>query len=259
MTPAPAGLTVLTYHSIGPERSVIATDPSRFADTMASFVGAGWRPVDLGDWIARGRPEERRGFSVTFDDGLRSIAQIADVVNRLDLRPTVFLVTDRVGSDNRWSDQPRAIPAEATLDWSEVETLARQSWRFASHGATHRKLDRLKQQEVVSELQRSRGTIEDHTGTPCRLLSYPYGRLSRWVRFVAARHYAAAFGTRLGGADNQQDAFDLSRIDAYYLRAPQVLAALVEGRASGWLRRRRALRSCRGVARSVVGAGGFFA
>jgi len=246
------GLPVLTYHAIGPERSPIATDPGRFADTLAALVESGHRPVDLDDWVAHGRPDVPGGFALTFDDGLRSILRVADVVARHRVPATVFLVSKRVGSDSAWPGQPSNVPTEPLLDRSEIQTLAASGFRFASHGQTHARFDRLDDITLDGELRGARETIESMTGRPCRLLAYPYGRSSARVRLAAARHYDAAFGTTLDYANHSQDAYDLARVDAYYLRDPRVLAALIEGRAEGWLRRRRALRAVRRRASSIL-------
>lgn len=250
-----AGLPVLTYHSIGPERSVVATEAGRFAETISALLGAGRRPVDLDDWIARGRPDEPGAFAVVFDDGLRSVLFCADVLARGRIPATVFLVSDRVGTDNAWPGQPRGVPVEPTLDWSEVAALARLGVRFASHGASHARLDRLDELGLARELRSSRDRIEERTGLPCRLLAYPYGRSSRLVRLAAARHFSAAFGTTLGRSAISQDICDLSRIDAYYLRDRRVLESLIADRADGWLHRRRVLRAVRRPLSTLLRAG----
>ena len=91
----------------------------------------------------------------------------------------------------------------------------------------------------------SRAAIEDKLGKPCRLLAYPDGASSPTVRIAAARVFSAAFGTRFDYADGDQDPFDLARIDAYYLRTPRALDALVNDHSRGWLGWRRALRAVR--------------
>ena len=55
---------------------------------------------------------------------------------------TVFLVTDRIGRDNDWPGQPRAIPRAPLLAWSDLDALAAAGFRFAAHGRTHCRLDR---------------------------------------------------------------------------------------------------------------------
>lgn len=256
MTSGRAGLPVLTYHALDARRAVTATDPSWFADTLAALAGAGYRGVCLDDWVARGRPDEPRGFALAFDDGLRSVLRVADVVARFRVPATVFLVTGRVGADNAWPGQPRGVPVDPLLSWSDVRDLAAAGFRFAAHGATHARLDRLNDARLAGELASSRATIEDRLGRPCRLLAYPYGVSTPRVRRAAAREFAAAFGTRLDYAGADQDPFDLARVDAFYLGSRRVRDALIQDRARGWLRRRRALRAVRRHVSALVAPGG---
>lgn len=239
------GLPILTYHAIDTSGSVISTDPSWFAETLDALVEAGFRAVDLGDWVARGRPEVDRGFALTFDDGLRSILDVADVLARHRVPATVFLVSDRMGGDNDWPGQPGTIPRAPLLSWSDLDALAAAGFRFAAHGRTHRRLDRCDDDTLERELRGSRDAIEQRLGRPCRLLAYPYGLATARVRRVARRHFDAAFGTRLDVATAADDPHQLSRIETYYLRSRRVLGRVVSGRARPWLRGRRVLRAAR--------------
>lgn len=257
MNPRPtrAGLPVLTYHAIQTQRSVTSTDPGWFAETLAALLRAGYRAVDLDDWVRRGRPDEPRGFALAFDDGLRSVLRVADLLTRDRVPATVFLVTGRVGADNAWPGQRPDVAIEPMLSWREIADLAGRGFRFAAHGQTHRRLDRLDDDSLARELRGARETIEDRLGQPCRLVAYPYGASPRRVRRAAGRQFSAAFGTRLDYADGGQDVWNLSRIDAYYLRSHQSVESLLDDRARGWLRRRRALRAVRRGASSIVNAG----
>jgi peptidoglycan/xylan/chitin deacetylase (PgdA/CDA1 family) len=239
------GLPVLTYHAIGRECSPLATEFTRFTETLLAFLEAGHRVVNLADWIAEGRPVLARAFALAFDDGLRSILPAVELLMERQLPATVFLVTGFMDGFNTWPGQPRWVPVEATLGWSEAVELSDGGIHLASHGRSHQRMDRLAPIELEVELRSARAEIEDRTGRPCPLLAYPYGRSSRSVRRASARCYAAAFGSTLARARKAQDPHDLARIDAYYLRDRRVLGALIEGRADVWLRVRRGLRTIR--------------
>jgi peptidoglycan/xylan/chitin deacetylase (PgdA/CDA1 family) len=243
--PAGRGLAVLTYHAFAPRRSVTATDPSWFAETLGALTAAGYHGLDLADWVARGRPDEPRGFALAFDDGLASVLEVAGLIEHHRIPATVFVVTDRVGRDNAWPGQPRGVPHEQLLDWRELSSLAARGFTFGAHGRTHTPLTGLDPARLADELPTSRDTIEQRLGMPCPLLAYPYGATSARVRGVAATTFAAAFGTTLGHADATQDPHDLSRIDAYYLDSERSLEALVHDRWRGYLRWRRRLRAVR--------------
>ena len=240
------GLPILTYHAIDATGSVVSTERAHLAATLDALVEAGFHAVDLAEWIAQGRPDVDHGFALAFDDGLHSILEVADLLASRRVTATVFLVTDRMGSDNDWPAQPKAIPRAPLLAWSDLDALAAAGFRFAAHSRTHARLERCDDQSLECELRGSRDAIEQRLGRPCRLLAYPSGVAPTRVRRVAMRHFDAAFGTRLDVATATQDAFDIARIDAYYLRERRVLDRLLAGRTWHWLQQRRILRAARG-------------
>jgi peptidoglycan/xylan/chitin deacetylase (PgdA/CDA1 family) len=239
------GLRVLTYHGFGPERVPTVVDQSVFAETLATFAENGFRCVDLGDWVARGCPDEPLGYALAFDDGLRSILHVFDAMTRFGATATVFVVTDRVGKDNTWPGQPTWVPRERLLDWKELSDLSRLGFHIGAHSASHARLDRLTSDRLSFELQSAQACVEDRIGRPCRLLAHPYGTTSAAVRRIAARHYAAAFGTRLDFANLSEDRFDLARLDAHYFRSRGAREALVTEHIHARLRWRRSLRAVR--------------
>ncbi|GAC1475149.1 MAG: hypothetical protein NVSMB9_26990 [Isosphaeraceae bacterium] len=240
-----AGLPILTDHAFGNRAGVTVTPPALFAETIAALSEAGYRGVDLDEWVRKGRPDEPQGFALTIDDGLRSILSVADVITRYRVPATVFLVAGRVGKSNSWRGQSHDVPRESLLSWSEIESLATTGFRFAAHGETHSRLDYLDPTQLTRELRGSREEIENRLGRPCPLLAYPYGHSSRRVRVEASQHFSAAFTMRLAYAEERQNSWALARIDAYYLKRRETLQTLIEGRANGWLRRRRVLRAVR--------------
>jgi peptidoglycan/xylan/chitin deacetylase (PgdA/CDA1 family) len=241
----PRGLPVFTYHAFDTTGGVLATDPARFAETLDALAKAGFRGVNLDDWVEHGCPEVERGFALTFDDGFRSILEVADVVARYRVPATIFLVTDRMGGDNAWPGQPPHIAHAPLLGWSDLDDLEPLGFRVGAHGRTHARLDRCASAALEDEMRGSRDAIEDRTGRPCRLFAYPYGISNPRVRSAAERHFAGAFDTRLDLATSAHGHHRLARIDAYYLRSRRALDRLMTGRWRGWLRWRRALRAAR--------------
>ncbi len=242
------GLPVLTYHAIDESGGVTSTSPAAFARTIGRLVEAGLIGVDLSNWIAQGRPTVDRGFAVVFDDGLRSILEGMEILDRYQVPSTVFLVTDHVGRRNDWLGQPRRIPQSPMLDWSEVTDLSRRGVRFGAHTATHPRLSRLGADALGAEIRGSRDAIESKLNRACGLFAYPYGDDSALVRERVARHFDAGFCTRLDFAQARHDPFELPRIDAYYLRSSQVVERLISGRIGRWLAVRRGLRAARRLA-----------
>jgi peptidoglycan/xylan/chitin deacetylase (PgdA/CDA1 family) len=242
------GLPILTYHALERGHSPIATDPAWFGATMAALAESGFRTIDLDDWVARGRPALERAFALTFDDGLKSVWNAAEVLARHQFTATVFLVTHHVGGRNDWPGQPAGVPRRSSLEWGEVADLESAGFRVASHTHTHPDLTRVSEQSLDDELRIARAELETRLGRPCRLLAYPYGAASARVERAAARYYNAAFGTQLDYATTAESQFRVARIDAYYLRSKRALELLIKGRLRSRLRVRRALRKVRRAA-----------
>jgi peptidoglycan/xylan/chitin deacetylase (PgdA/CDA1 family) len=238
-------LPILTYHAIDSSGAVTATEPSLFDHTIKALVDAGFRAIDLGRWIEAGRPPVARGFAIAFDDGLRSILSVADRLARLEIPSTVFLVADRIGLDNTWPGQPSKIPVARLLGRADIRSLAQLGCRFGSHSCSHQRLTGLKMYQIKAELIDSRDRIEQLVESPCRLLAYPYGSSNPRIRSIASQVYDAAFGTRLAYAGASEEIFNISRIDAYYLRSSRALNSLLTGRWQVRLAIRRALRAAR--------------
>lgn len=239
------GLPILAYHSLDRSVSPISTDPAWFASTMSALSEAGYRTVDLAEWVASGRPPVERGFAVSFDDGLRSVLDAADILARHGFTATVFLATGRMGGDNAWPGQPRGIPRLAVLSWSEASSLRSAGFRFAAHTRSHPRLDHLDPSALAMELRGSRDDVEGRLGVSCPLFAYPYGIAPPLVRLAVSQVFEAAFGTRLGLASTWEDSFEISRIDAYEIRTSRALDALIRGRESARFGIRRAIRGAR--------------
>ena len=111
------------------------------------------------------------------------------------------------------------LEGPAPISWAEVTRLSRDSlFQFESHGVSHPAMSSLNEEEVVFEMQRSRETIEEHTGRPCRHFCYPFGSPesigSRMVPEVARRFYDSAVTMSRGSVENA-DLWLLPRIAFY--------------------------------------------
>jgi peptidoglycan/xylan/chitin deacetylase (PgdA/CDA1 family) len=249
-----ARLPILTYHAIDTSVSVISTDPAWFAETMRLLHAAEWHTVDLADWIASGRPALERTFALTFDDGLRSILTVTDILARYRYRATAFLVTDRMGCDNAWPGQPSNIPRVPLVAWGDLGDLQAAGFRFGSHTRSHVNLNSCDHSSLLSELRFSAEVIESHLGQPCSLLAYPYGAAGNRVRRATSDRYKAAFGTRFDVASSTEDVYRISRIDAYYLKSYCGVRRLISSDWRPWLGARRAARRVRSVGKALIGS-----
>jgi peptidoglycan/xylan/chitin deacetylase (PgdA/CDA1 family) len=165
-------------------------------------VKRGYRSVRFSD-AAAAAPGVRT-VAITFDDGYRSVVELAfPILSRLGLVATVFVPTNFVDARaplawpgaEEWLDGPHKDEL-TPMSWSELIRLADAGWEIGSHTQSHPSLTQLDDRRLEEELGESRARIEDSLGGPCTSLAYPYGDHDERV-IAAAR--AAGYGAGAAG------------------------------------------------------------
>ena len=246
-------LLVLTYHAVDGRTSVISTPPGRFAAQMDQLAAHGLRGIGLAeafDHFEQNAAFPPNAVALTFDDGYRSLLSAAlPAMARHGHRGTVFLASGLVGLPASEAGARNPDLDRDMLGWEEAAELLRGGWEIGSHSVSHPDLTRLEPDRCARELADSKAEIERRLQCPVVSLAYPYGRLDRRVRDLAARHYRLACTTRLARHAAAGDPLRIDRVDTYYLQDAARFARLIEGKLDGWLTLRRHLRAMRNLAR----------
>jgi peptidoglycan/xylan/chitin deacetylase (PgdA/CDA1 family) len=214
LTPFPP---VLCYHRIGGplELGVTRVGRSVFARQMTALARAGWRTLSLAEFASRRTAHGvQRTFLLTFDDGYAALGEHAyPVLADLGFTATTFLITDYVGKTNTW-DVRYTWKRLSHLGWSEVERWRARGFEFASHGATHRRLTWLDDDELRGELERSRAALTARLGLDAGwAVGYPFGAVNgRVVRHAQQAGYELGFG----GVKGNGDSLHLARVPVYF-------------------------------------------
>src|SRR5262249_36631270 len=142
--------------------------------------------------------------AVTFDDGYRNNWTVAfPVLQKLSVPATIYLVTEKIGSDG-------------FLSWDDARTMAESGLvTFGSHTHTHRHFVRREPyQNLEEELRTSKSLIEEKLGKPCRHLAWPWGDYEdKWLPLVEKEGYRSAATTRMGANISGSDPFRLKRLN----------------------------------------------
>lgn len=245
-----SALTILTYHSVDESASVLSVSPACFAEHMAWLADAGISVLSLREAVSYrdttgGWPP--RSVVLTFDDGYRSVYQQAlPVLSRYGFHATVFLVTAHVDGRNDWESPPPRFGSQPLLTWDEVAALAAAAVEIGSHTRAHSDLRRLSPRHIEEELRGSRRDIEQRVACAVDSFAYPYGHASEDAIAVVRREFRCACTTVLRRA-TAEPLHVLPRIDAYYLRSPQMLKRLVDGRLDPYVAFRRWGRSVKAL------------
>jgi peptidoglycan/xylan/chitin deacetylase (PgdA/CDA1 family) len=197
--------TVITYHGVGdvrrtddPYRLVLPTEKFR---AQMTFLARYRTVVSLDDLVAGRMKGSKPVVAITFDDGYRSVLEIAAPILRAHHFPAVcFVPTAWIGASNTW-DHVASSGAFEVMDDDELRAADRTGITIESHGATHAPLDQSDTQSAEADFASSVERLRDVIGRVPRYLAYPYGTQTPALRDAARRSgFHAAFSNGRPGA-----------------------------------------------------------
>lgn len=167
---------VLTYHKFAKQKSDRMTvREDAFEEQMAFLKKNGYRVIrldELFEFLEGKRPLPRKSVVITFDDGWRSMYDIAyPILKRYGYPATLFISTDLIQ------------PTSTTLDWRRIREMSRNGIDVQCHSKTHRSLGKIENGETLqayfesvrSELVESAKVIKRQLDTDVKYLAYPFG------------------------------------------------------------------------------------
>jgi peptidoglycan/xylan/chitin deacetylase (PgdA/CDA1 family) len=189
----------------------------------------------------RGDSLPERAVALTFDDAFASV--VTEATPRLQRRgwpATVFCVAGHLGGMNDWPTQPPAVPRRRLASAKEVAGLAAEGFEIGGHTVSHAPLSGLIGPALHAEVVGCRDQLEALVGQRVRTFACPYGDLpSGEPRRLLERTYDAVCSTSVDAVGPTADPYALPRVDAHYVRAPDVLRHVVRRGGRGYLALRR--------------------
>jgi peptidoglycan/xylan/chitin deacetylase (PgdA/CDA1 family) len=246
MTTNENSVPILTYHSLDSSGSVISTTPEKFRRQMQNLSDASFHVLKLQDLVSRIRENRElpaKSVAITFDDGFRSVYDVAlPVLKDHGYPATIFLVTSFCGKNNRWNGQPDSIPSFDLLTWNQISKMKDQQIEFGVHTATHPDLTKLADSQVSEEILGPRQVVQEQTGQQEIAFAYPYGKKSSVTSDLVRSNFYAACSTEMDFASSHSDVHFLPRIDMYYFSNNDLFSNIGTASFDRFVRLRRSLR-----------------
>lgn len=169
---------VLTYHAI------TTRDVAGFERQMQD-LGTRRQSVFADAAPARGG---RGAVAVTFDDAFQSVIDNAlPVLRRHRIPATIFVPTGYLGDAPGWILKKGVRTPEVVASAATLKSLDPALVRLGSHTVSHPRLARLDEGTLRTELAGSKQALEEITGGPISMLSFPYGSFNDAVVEAAGR------------------------------------------------------------------------
>ena len=246
------GMRCLLYHSVtvdtrrDPKQMTVSTD--LLTRQLAYLCESGYTVEGADAALARLRdrsPAKTRSVVVTFDDGYGDNHALAlPILERFACKATVFIAAEALAG------RAKPVYADRYLDISEArEMVASGLVTIGCHGATHRPLRRLSDEELDNETAGAKAWMEDALGIPLTHFAYPFGSFDSWDRrvrdAVERAGFAAAFTSIVGPNTDRTDPFLLRRSRISWAEEVSSFGRLLTGgydwyAGVQWLQARRA-------------------
>lgn len=150
---------VLYYHDVHRDNTkpetLISTPMSLFSEHIRIIKEQGFEIVDR-------ITEPENQIMLTFDDGYLGIYKNKDFFINRGLKPTVFLISNSIGTDT-------------FIDEQEILSLQKEGFRFQSHTHTHPLLNKLNIKELKEEFSTSKNILENLLSKEVDGICFPEG------------------------------------------------------------------------------------
>ena len=169
---------------------------------------------EVADYIAGGKKFPPRAVAITFDDGFANLYEHAlPVLQRHDLKATVYVITGMVGKTTKWTDGAKSLPSLPILDWEQIAALQAAGVEIGAHSSTHGFMTQYSDMRLREELEMPKHELEERLGQPVGAFAYPQGDYDERVMVAVKRAgYRTATTVDQGQAHANGDPLHLPRI-----------------------------------------------
>ncbi|MBF0538132.1 MAG: polysaccharide deacetylase family protein [Nitrospirae bacterium] len=234
-------IPVLMYHHVNARGSFISVDVGRFEQQMRLLQRMGYRTLDTTDLleIAAQGTTPQRCVMITFDDGwLDNYVNAYPILKKYGHKAVIFVVTSWVAQEGlrQRLDEGFVTPlpshkecvrmleegsgAHCMLSWQELRQMELSGViDVQSHTHTHVRFDKLYEDNnttlahLHSDLQRSRGLIQERLNKDCLCLCWPWGVYDdQWIATATEVGFKALFTTHPGTNTPQDSLLRINRL-----------------------------------------------
>lgn len=189
---------------------------TEFRKQMHMIDRLGYTPITFTDYhlSAEGKLTlPSRPIIITFDDGyVDTFENAIPVMHELNMRAVIFVMGNRKLKTARWDEVGDYDSCRLMTD-DQIRKSQKLGFEIGAHSFDHIPLTSLSEADIVSEVYRSKETIEKVLDEPIKTFSYPYGSVDERVKkIVTDAGFLYACGVYSGAAKFSQSMMDFRRL-----------------------------------------------
>ena len=171
-------VVVLCYHRVSDEyQDSLSVGVDQFKRQM-SLLKSQCDVVSLSELVKEKPGQSTKPLAVvTFDDGyLDNYKNAFPVLKDLDLPATFFICTGIIGTEKGLPHDLQKIgKVVPVMNWDQIKEMQKAGYEIGAHTVTHINCTAESLEQVKSELQSSKATIEEKLAVKEVAFAYPYG------------------------------------------------------------------------------------
>lgn len=171
-------VSILAYHSISHADWRFSIDLNTMKRQIR-YLKKNYQFITLSDvekYIKGETKITKPSIVLTFDDGYKDILQIRNFLNKQNIKPTLFLLSDTKNANIEEIGRKMLY-----LSNHEIKGLIANGWEIGCHSSTHSNLSEISDSKLKDELITSKRTLEDKLGIEINYFAYPRGKYSKKV------------------------------------------------------------------------------
>lgn len=185
---------ILMYHRVLP---CVEDDPfnlkvsNEHFDEHMAFLSSHYKVLSLEkliDQLQRGRLNQHRAVTITFDDGYFDNYNYAfPVLKKYGLHATIFLATDYIEQQKPFNKLLKTgyiqenFADDNPLTWDQVREMVDSCLvSLGVHTASHAVMSTLSEEAAKKELRNAQKAIKKNTIIDAQFFAYPYGQPEDW-------------------------------------------------------------------------------
>lgn len=158
-------IVIFCYHSIANDQWRFGVDLREFKKQI-SYLLTHYKPITLADvykYLKGTKELHEPSFVITFDDGYKDVIRVKELLENLDIKPTVFVLSGKnINLETLGTNRQ-------LLSQKDIKELQKLGWEIGWHGSTHTLLTQVN------------GELKEEISSSYKYFAYPKGKYSSWV------------------------------------------------------------------------------
>lgn len=203
-------VTIFCYHGISDSGWRFDVTKDEFIKQM-KYLKTKYKLISLSEvdeYLSSNKTFTKPLACITFDDGYKDLLTIKNYCKSEKIYPTVFVL-----SNPKLANRLELENNKKLLSIKDIKSLIKYGWTIGSHGATHSNFKTLTNNQILTEVDKSKKSLEKALGIKINYFAYPKGSYSQAiVNQVIKSGYKLAVSMDPNILTKQSNRFALPRV-----------------------------------------------